>query len=159
MASQYHNTTVCFSPYPSRTTAASQFGGWRCQLRLPQVEGVGGRGGSPHALHHLDTVLCQWRQAQFCPLLYFESLQMLKSTEGKLRFEQERGREERKEGRVEQTPSSLRSLLGDAVVKKSPATCQCRRCKRWGFDPWVGKIPWRRRWQPTTVFLPGKSPG
>jgi len=24
------------------------------------------------------------------------------------------------------------------------------------FDPWVGKIPWRREWQPTPVFLPGK---
>ena len=31
---------------------------------------------------------------------------------------------------------------------------QCRAC---GFDLWVGKIPWRRRWQPTPVFLPGKS--
>ena len=27
------------------------------------------------------------------------------------------------------------------------------------FDPWVGKIPWRRKWQPTLVFLPGKSHG
>ena len=27
------------------------------------------------------------------------------------------------------------------------------------FDPWVGKIPWRRKWQPTPVFLPGKSYG
>ena len=27
------------------------------------------------------------------------------------------------------------------------------------FDPWVGKIPWRRRWQPTPVFLPGESHG
>ena len=34
-------------------------------------------------------------------------------------------------------------------------TCQCRRCKRPGFDPWVRKMPWRRRWQPTPVFLPG----
>ena len=34
--------------------------------------------------------------------------------------------------------------------------CQCRR---YGFDPWVGKIPWRRKWQPTPVFLPGKSHG
>ena len=31
--------------------------------------------------------------------------------------------------------------------------CQCRRC--W-FNPWVRKIRWRRRWQPTAVFLPGK---
>ena len=27
------------------------------------------------------------------------------------------------------------------------------------FDPWVGKIPWRRKWQPTPVFLPEKSHG
>ena len=36
------------------------------------------------------------------------------------------------------------------------STCQCRRC---GFNPWVGKILWRRKWQPTPVFLPGKSHG
>ena len=35
----------------------------------------------------------------------------------------------------------------------------CRRCWRWGFNPWVGKIPWRRKWQPTSVFLPEKSHG
>ena len=28
-----------------------------------------------------------------------------------------------------------------------------------GFDPWVGKIPWRRKWQVNPVFLPGKSHG
>ena len=28
---------------------------------------------------------------------------------------------------------------------------------RRGFDSWVRKIPWRRKWQPTPVFLPGKS--
>ena len=38
-------------------------------------------------------------------------------------------------------------------------TSQCRRHKRQGFDPWVGKIPWRRKWQPTPVFLPGESHG
>ena len=32
-------------------------------------------------------------------------------------------------------------------------------CGRPGFDPWVGKIPWRRAWQPIPVFLPGKSHG
>ena len=31
--------------------------------------------------------------------------------------------------------------------------------RRPGFNPWVGKTPWSRKWQPTTVFLPGKSPG
>ena len=38
---------------------------------------------------------------------------------------------------------------------KEPA-CQYRRCV---YDPWVGQIPWRRKWQPTPVFLPGKSHG
>ena len=37
------------------------------------------------------------------------------------------------------------------------STRQCRRCNRCGFDPWVGKIPWRREWQPTPVFFPGES--
>ena len=32
------------------------------------------------------------------------------------------------------------------------------QCRRLDFDPWVGKIPWRRAWQPTPVFLPGESP-
>ena len=41
---------------------------------------------------------------------------------------------------------------------KEPA-CQCRRHKRRGFDPWVGKIPWRWAWQPTPVFLTEESPG
>ena len=31
--------------------------------------------------------------------------------------------------------------------------------RRPGFDPWIGKIPWRRKWRPTPVFLPGKSHG
>ena len=39
------------------------------------------------------------------------------------------------------------------------SACQCRRCSRNGFDPWVRKIPWRRKWQPTPVFLPGESHG
>ena len=41
---------------------------------------------------------------------------------------------------------------------KEPA-CQCRRPKREGFDPWVRKIPWRRAWQSTPVFLPGEFHG
>ena len=42
------------------------------------------------------------------------------------------------------------------LVKNLP--CQCRR-HRLGFDPWVGKIPWRRKWQPTPVFLPEEFHG
>ena len=35
----------------------------------------------------------------------------------------------------------------------------CLQCGRPGFDPWVGKSPQRRKWQPTPVFLPGESHG
>ena len=38
-------------------------------------------------------------------------------------------------------------------------TCQCRRQKRRGFDPWVRKTPWRRAWEPIPVFFPGESHG
>ena len=41
---------------------------------------------------------------------------------------------------------------------KEPA-CQFRRCERHRFNPWVRKIPWRRKWQPTPVFMPEESHG
>ena len=47
------------------------------------------------------------------------------------------------------------TLLGGSAVKNLPTSaCQCRRL---GFDPWAGKIPRRRKWQSTAVFLPRKS--
>ena len=46
---------------------------------------------------------------------------------------------------------------GGASDKES--TCQCRTHKRCGFNPWVGKIPWRRARQPTPVFWPRESHG
>ena len=42
--------------------------------------------------------------------------------------------------------------------RQEPA-CQFRRPKRPGFNPWVGKIPWRKAWQPTLVFLLQESHG
>ena len=39
------------------------------------------------------------------------------------------------------------------------SACQCRVRKRQGFNPWVRKMPWRRKRQPTAVFLPGKFHG
>ena len=45
-----------------------------------------------------------------------------------------------------------------ALVVKNPLA-NAGRCKRRGFHPWVRKIPWRRKWQPTTVFWPGESHG
>ena len=53
---------------------------------------------------------------------------------------------------------SLEQGFPGGTSGKEP-TCQCRRCKRCVFDPWVGKIPWRRTWQPSPVFLPGESNG
>ena len=38
------------------------------------------------------------------------------------------------------------------------STCLGRRYRKYGFDPRVGKILWRRAWQPTPVFLPGENP-
>ena len=35
----------------------------------------------------------------------------------------------------------------------------CLQCRRREFDPWVRKLPWRRKWQPTPVFMPGKCFG
>jgi len=43
--------------------------------------------------------------------------------------------------------------------KKKKICLQFRSLRRHGFDPRLGKIPWRRKWQPTPVFLPGKSHG
>ena len=49
-------------------------------------------------------------------------------------------------------------FLGGLVVKNSPAIAGDARDKRRRFDPWIGKIPWRRKWQPTSVTLPRKIP-
>ena len=46
-------------------------------------------------------------------------------------------------------------LVGVDIGKES--VCQCKRCKSRGFSPWVGKVPWSRKWQPTPVFLPRES--
>ena len=55
-------------------------------------------------------------------------------------------------------PLSLQARLSKWLSGKE-SSFQCRRCKRHRFSRWVGKIPWRREWQPTAVFLPGESHG
>ena len=42
---------------------------------------------------------------------------------------------------------------GSSAVKNPPAN------RTRGFDPWVGTIPWKKKWQPTPVFLPGEFHG
>ena len=49
-----------------------------------------------------------------------------------------------------------RGFPGGASVESAN---ECRRPKRYGLYPWVGKIPCSRKWHPTSVFLPGKFPG
>ena len=47
-------------------------------------------------------------------------------------------------------------FTGDASGKEP--TCECRGCKSLRLDSWVRRIPSRRKWQPTPVFLPGEIP-
>ena len=54
------------------------------------------------------------------------------------------------------TPRPCESFPGGSVVKNLPANVGDKRHE---FDPWVRKIPFRKKWQPTAVFLPGKSHG
>ena len=53
------------------------------------------------------------------------------------------------------TEAGRRGILGGTSGKEP--MCQSRRCKRYRFDLWVRKIPWRRTWQPTPVFFPRES--
>ena len=63
---------------------------------------------------------------------------------------------------VKWTQNQMRGVLGAESIgghlscgtSGKDSTCQYRRHKRCGFDPWVGKIPWRWKWHPTPVFLP-----
>ena len=62
-----------------------------------------------------------------------------------------------------------REILGGELSDKKLLACLRERAMlrvnnsslelRPGFNPWVGKIPWRRKWQPTPILLPGKSHG
>ena len=45
------------------------------------------------------------------------------------------------------------------MARGKESACQWGRHKRHGFNPWVGKIPWSKKWHPTPVFLPGKFHG
>ena len=62
---------------------------------------------------------------------------------------------------------SLRDLPNPGIKPGSPALASlianqqrvCLQCRRPGFNSWVAKIPWRRKWQSTPILLPGKSHG
>ena len=56
-------------------------------------------------------------------------------------------------------PHTLRYEGLPRWLSSKDSACQKRRCRRHWFNLWVGKIPWRRKWQPTPIFLPGKCHG
>ena len=56
-------------------------------------------------------------------------------------------------------PNRLKSSTSPGGASGQQPACQCRRCKRRGFSPWVGRIPRRRTWQAAPVALPGESYG
>ena len=59
-----------------------------------------------------------------------------------------------------QVLSSNHWLPGNSGSERLPTIVSvCLQCGRPGFDPWIGKIPWRRKWQPTPVLLPEKVHG
>ena len=58
------------------------------------------------------------------------------------------------------TPEKLIKITWDQIRRGFSLTLSSAlQCRRSGFDPWVRKIPWRRKWQPSLVFLPGESHG
>ena len=62
-------------------------------------------------------------------------------------------------GVVEKEPVCIDSDFGKSGARGKEPACQCRRHKRGGFEPWLGKITCRRKRQPTPVFLPGEFHG
>ena len=53
----------------------------------------------------------------------------------------------------------LFTYLGSLKAQWQRICLQCKRCRRHRFEYWVGKILWRRGWQPTLVLLPGECHG
>ena len=64
-------------------------------------------------------------------------------------------------GRSNYCTTALISHASKVMLKILQARLQsiCLQCGRPGFKSWVGKIPWRRKWQSTPILLPGKSHG
>ena len=64
-----------------------------------------------------------------------------------------------RESSLPRNRTQVSRIAGRRLPSEPPTTCQFRRPKRHRLDLWVRKIPWRRAWQPTAVFLPGESHG
>ena len=104
-----------------------------------QLVGLPNQGLNPHPWQWKQSPN-QWTDREFWALNFFFNLNFLDPTLGRIFY------------------LSTSRGFQDTISGKEYA-CQSRRTKGHGFDPWVRKIPWRRKWQPTPVFLPGKSHG
>ena len=103
----------------------------------------------PPALLHSSLKLVLWYQV-YCGLYQWNPMKTLG-------FLELGGKRIRISHRLEVTEQATDWFPRWLSGKQTP--CQCRRHKGRRFDPRVGRIPWRRRWQPTPVFLSGESHG
>ena len=61
---------------------------------------------------------------------------------------------------MQKTYKGLLSKIYERILKQLAQTVKCLPAmQETGFDSWVGKIPWRRKWKSTPALLPGKSHG
>ena len=132
---------------------------WKCHRLTPgnhcqpNVAGALGRNSSPGAQWEPEL----WREV--CTVYVFSADAAHGRSQSWVRVVgREREREYSKP--LKFPPSHLLAifLFTDSSAGKESA-CQCRRHRRCGFDPWLGKIPWGRKWQPSPVFLLEKSHG
>ena len=70
-----------------------------------------------------------------------------------------RGRHSSGKSSIEGIRQRGRSLGFPGGASGKESACKCRIGRRYEFSPQVGKIPWRRKWQPTPVFVPGELHG
>ena len=61
--------------------------------------------------------------------------------------------------KYEQRGGSFTNVMAKCLASGKESACQCRRHKSRGFDPWVRKILWSRKWHSTSVFLTWKFHG
>ena len=64
-----------------------------------------------------------------------------------------------RDGYMEKRHCFIKWAYARSGASGKESACQGRGRKRCGFNPCIGKIPWRRKWQPTLVFLPGEFHG